>query len=445
MLIDGQPVAKTPIGYTQFQFTVPDLPGGSHTVQIRQTDGTTSNQATLAVVPWIDVSVGSLTDRINPGSTVTLSGSGFGPSAVITVNGSPASGVQAIGNTQLRFTLIRPSNLPSDPDGEPVTLQVLVPGVAASNEVTAVLDTVRIVVIGDSVMWGQGLMESQKASTLVKNTIQASVGNKGVYLERYAHSGAIIGARRPEALPPLNGEIPTAFPSILQQVDMASTTVDNTVDYVLMDGGINDVDVFVLLDPTSISDATLTQRIETNCNQDMQTLLGCVSQRFPNAKIVVCGYYPIISEYTNRTLLHLLGAAMGLATWGSIPGAIVGGLVAEEFRQSVVRRAALFASQSHDALQRAVNAANTSGAAGRVVLAQPQIGPEHSALSPDPWIWGIAANGGPEDYQVAPDRCVACAQAPADRSTLFTCERASAGHPNPLGAQAFASAMLAVL
>lgn len=447
LLIDNQPVAKTGLGLAQLQFTVPDLPGGRHTVRLRQVDSTLSNPATLAVVPKITTV--SPTGRIRPGSTVTLSGSGFGSSATVTVNGSPVTGVQASGNTQLTFTLQRPSNLTPNPTGEPVTLQVLVPEVVASNQVNVTLDTIRMIVLGDSVMWGQGLTLSQKAHNLVKDVVRAREGDISVFTEVYAHSGAVIGCGEPEDQTPLHGEVPTRYPSILQQVNMVPNTPD-TVDIVLMDGGINDVDVFWMLDPTSMSDLALTQSIESHCNGEMQALLARVIGRFPSARIVVCGYYPIVSTHSNILLLELFASAIGLALAG-IPGAIVGDKVTESFKAAVARRAALFASQSNVSLQRAVDAANLAIAANpnhptcSVVLAQPQIGPEHAALSPDPWIWGIAANAGPEDYMVAPERCVACHEAPPERSPTFTCERASAGHPNAVGAQAYASAILAVL
>jgi len=50
----------------------------------------------------------------------------------------------------------------------------------------------RIVNLGDSVPWGQGLLESEKYDVIVKTTLAAT--HPVVTLERFAHSGAVIGA-----------------------------------------------------------------------------------------------------------------------------------------------------------------------------------------------------------------------------------------------------------
>jgi hypothetical protein len=63
-----------------------------------------------------------------------------------------------------------------------------------------------------------------------------------------AHSGATIGVGDTETADPVDGEVPTSYPTILQQCDLF-TGLRDKVDLVLMDGGMNDVDVTTILNP----------------------------------------------------------------------------------------------------------------------------------------------------------------------------------------------------
>ena len=48
----------------------------------------------------------------------------------------------------------------------------------------------------------------------------------------------------------LYGEIPSAFPTILAQVNMVSAAEGRTVNVALVDGGVNDLDVELIVNPT---------------------------------------------------------------------------------------------------------------------------------------------------------------------------------------------------
>lgn len=52
----------------------------------------------------------------------------------------------------------------------------------------------RIVVLGDSIQWGQGLLEPQKFSELVRQTIGRELGREAIIEHRFANSGAVLGA-----------------------------------------------------------------------------------------------------------------------------------------------------------------------------------------------------------------------------------------------------------
>jgi lysophospholipase L1-like esterase len=98
----------------------------------------------------------------------------------------------------------------------------------------------RIVNLGDSVPWGQGLLEAEKYDILVKAALSAKYPG-GVTLERSAHSGAVIGAGIATGTS-APGEVPVARPTIIEQCEQFANAPE-TVDLVLVNGGINDVGV----------------------------------------------------------------------------------------------------------------------------------------------------------------------------------------------------------
>lgn len=92
---------------------------------------------------------------------------------------------------------------------------------------------------------------------------------------------------------PVDGEVPSAYPTILQQVDVYSGNLDNIM-LVLLDGGINDVEVTKLIDP--FNDYNISSLTRTHCYVDMKELLSKVTNKFKNAKIIVTGYYLIVNN-----------------------------------------------------------------------------------------------------------------------------------------------------
>lgn len=76
--------------------------------------------------------------------------------------------------------------------------------------------------IGDSVAWGQGLIPAQKYHSIVENDIRAANGHIGVYKSVFSHSDARIGVGDNTVLPAIPGEVPTRYPTILQQLDVLS-------------------------------------------------------------------------------------------------------------------------------------------------------------------------------------------------------------------------------
>jgi len=93
----------------------------------------------------------------------------------------------------------------------------------------------RIVTFGDSIPWGQGLLEDEKYDSLIKQALLPS-HPEGITIERLAHSDAVIGAFGATGTSE-SGEVPGSRPSIIEQCD-AFVNDPETVDLVLLDGGI---------------------------------------------------------------------------------------------------------------------------------------------------------------------------------------------------------------
>src|SRR5262249_46607965 len=104
-------------------------------------------------------------------------------------------------------------------------------------------------------------------------------------------------------VPPQPGEVPHPYPTILQQVNGFSDAPE-TVDLVLITGGINDVDVRFILNPLTDPQelATLTHLY---CHDHLLLLLQNTVPRCPNPVIIVTSYFPILSAQSDPDLLHV--------------------------------------------------------------------------------------------------------------------------------------------
>ena len=288
-----------------------------------------------------------------------------------------------------------------------------------------------ILVLGDSVPWGQGLLEPQKMHALVRDAVAAQQGPTRCL--QMAHSGAVIGVDSgggPAAA--CDGEVPTSFPTIVQQCEAAP---DTRVDLVILNGGINDIDIRYILNPfTERNDlADVTRRF---CGTDMSTLLDCVLARFPVAKVIVTAYYPVLSSQSHLPLVDDFMLTLGMPV-APLTRFIDANLIFDR----IVENAALFYEESTAALRAAVDAANAA-APGRAVFAAPAFTDDNAALAPDAWLFGIHPDLSPEDPAAAA-RHVSCDKCLKDWLRREQCYRASAGHPNVIGARKFADAILA--
>jgi hypothetical protein len=458
IMIGGVACDATITSDTTLQFTLPAVNGGVQFVQLVQADGVVSNRASVYVGP--ELNAPEVTRHV-PGEKVRLEGSGFAPGMQVQVNGQDMPGVRFLNPTAVEFQLVRPASAPVNEAGETVSVRVVLPDAgpwSASNEISLTLDTFRILVFGDSIMWGQGLEEPNKFHSLVEQAVRQRHGDIGVYKTVRAHSGAKIAAKLVTPIQRLggtafqqrlNGEVPTDFPLIADQVLEFENAPDasDDMDLVLLDGGINDVGVPKILSPLT-SSAEFRAAIATSCHDNMLALLNELTRKFKNAKIIVTGYYQIISDRSDLAVLDVFMAAIGFDL-ALVNGAIVAGIATPFIRDKISGNCALFASEANNQLQAAVNEANAAlgpGATPRVFFADPKFGPANAALAPDSFLYSIHVDSSPDDpISVAGPRAAACEAAGSAQTNVPECKRASMGHPNPRGAQAYANAIMALL
>jgi len=166
--------------------------------------------------------------------------------------------------------------------------------------------SLNVAALGDSIVWGQGNIESDKFVSLVCDTLNAA--GHDVVFHSVAHSGALVTRTKSDAHADVWGEVPEAAPSIAYQ--LTQLVEPELVDVLILNGGINDVSAFSIVaanpfDPAGLANLTAhTTRVFT---APVVELLTNAASACPRATIVVTGYYTIISELTDlRMLVQLM-------------------------------------------------------------------------------------------------------------------------------------------
>jgi lysophospholipase L1-like esterase len=334
----------------------------------------------------------------------------------------------------------------------------------------------QLLVIGDSIMWGQGLREEEKFSARVKCWLQEKT-NREVLVHREAHSGAVIlnAASSPRPFPARNGEVNSETPTINEQLDHAIQFYRedrSSPSLILMDGCINDVGVKSLLTAyTPLED--LRRRARKSCGEDMRSLLQRVRKSFPESYVLVTGYYPIVSPLTADNLfIRLLVKSLNNRN-KEAPR-----LSDKEIRARLIAISNEWYKTSTASLIEAVAKTNADGgpdsAAAKVLFVEIQFGPEHVFAAPDTLLWNfifgstnlsgfrkviVLITFGTAAYKandhVRDSRIKSCEETfkkPKDvkedktqearRKDLFLiCRYASLGHPNQMGALVYTEAI----
>jgi lysophospholipase L1-like esterase len=335
-------------------------------------------------------------------------------------------------------------------------------------------DPINMLVLGDSIMWGQGLETPDKTWWRLKNWLQDKTGR--LVKERIeAHSGAAIEASPgSEMFASRDGEVNLLTPTINDQVESARKYYGDPsqVDLILVNGCINDVDVRNLLDAATSLDLLETS-IKEKCGGRMQSLLRRITREFPNAHVVVSGYYRIISplsddnSFTRRLVKNLTTQKPEARK-----------LSDKQMRANLVAISELWYQVSTRSLSQAVETVDSelkqSGAKQQILFAEIQFAPEHAFSAPDTLLWnfmfgstnlsglrhaivvltlGTAAYK-PND-ELRSRRSKSCketykrpkglredkAQKEEREAKYLACRYASLGHPNKMGALIYTEAI----
>jgi hypothetical protein len=251
-----------------------------------------------------------------------------------------------------------------------------------------------MLVLGDSILWGQGLKQEHKSWYLVKTWLEESAGVR-VREKVEAHAGAVIGiagTAPPKSLT-LYGEISSAWPTLHDQIDDTLRTIDDPsqVDLVLVDGCINDVNGRRLMNAANTPEGIKVLARE-KCSAPVEEMLNRIALSFPNAHIIVSGYFPVISEKTPHDLFM-----QALAKISYAPQASDGPrLDNKKLLPRLALVSAAWYEASNHSLFEAVAKVNAGlvarGSRQRVLFARIPFLPEHSFAARDSHLWGFNAS-----------------------------------------------------
>jgi hypothetical protein len=165
----------------------------------------------------------------------------------------------------------------------------------------------KMLTLGDSAMWGNGLRYWNKYSYKVAQDVANATG-RTVNLVSFAHSGANLSNEANSDYEPLMpsdggtppGDLNAGLPTTIQQEACAHTDpCSSDAEIILLDGCINEVGAQRIALPFSLSGATvreIAQRSHQWCSDKMLALLQSTKSDFPGATIVVSNYWLIVSD-----------------------------------------------------------------------------------------------------------------------------------------------------
>ena len=276
-----------------------------------------------------------------------------------------------------------------------------------------------LLVIGDSIVWGQGLAHEHKTASILAKHL-------GMDVHMLAHSGAKIGIRDSYTVTMPSAEVPCFFPTILQQLqefkgDLAS------VEWMLMNGGINDVEVQRVFNPM-IPLYELELHIRNYCGRDLQAILQLAAQKFSNARILVLGYYPALSH---------LSRAEGVESLYSLVHGVKFSPLSDFdlFRSQLIEHCLRFWKLSTGLFRSAVAHVNREAGKNKAIFVDSGFEEANSAYAPQSLLWECESN----DPARAPDeavaeRCMAYELVGAGDLQKNQVLLSAVGHPNVAGA-----------
>jgi lysophospholipase L1-like esterase len=321
-----------------------------------------------------------------------------------------------------------------------------------------------LLVLGDSISWGQGLKAENKSWYHVKAWLEKRTGR--LVIERIeAHSGAVIErGSATESLTATNPEVNVALPTVNDELDSALRFYSDgsKVDVVLITGCGNDVGVQNLMNASGSEE--VDRLTEAKCGPSVESLLHRVLTSFPVAKVIIIGYYPFFSEETRNDFI-LKGLVKRFLKTN--PGAPRIGR--KEVLERLTANSKAWYQASNKTLAEVVRKVNVGLGAGRehLVFARIEFPPEYSFAAKETRLWGfdrspfrmmlVLLSFGkillPTNDEVRSQRKASCdevfghqpnettEQKKERKSRHLLCRYAALGHPNRKGALLYAAAI----
>jgi hypothetical protein len=194
------------------------------------------------------------------------------------------------------------------------------------------------------------------------------------------------------------------------------------VDLILLDGGINDFNAMKMLEP-KLTESEVDVYARDYCRFGIMTALRVIRGTFPNATVVVCGYYPILSKLSKPDLLF------------RPPFALIG-------VETLTKRSLWWRDKTNSYLAEAVEKVNRDlpTSTDRILFAPVDFRDENAyGAGAKSYLWRVG-----ED-QLYDKREKWCREDGKSFGETSICKRAGTFHPNVLGANAYAEAIKSVL
>lgn len=324
-------------------------------------------------------------------------------------------------------------------------------------------------VVGDSLIWGQGLEEKDKFYTLTAKWLRTQHfdGRRDVVLKVKAHSGSTIKfhpaeaekyrkAGRDEAYE-FHPEVNVGFPSSWKQIEVAAEEYRSAgkagADLIMISGGITDVTTSAVYDPNG-NDDELRAKIKQYCGDDMYDTLDMAVRKNPNAQIVVVGYFHALSKYSSgskalNAWLEALSFPRALKFIANNP--LVRPFYFNRLKRNAIRRSKVWHEESDRQLSDTVDRINARHGSSRAIFVRTPLTDEHATEAPNTMLFRMRKGGVVSDPR-ARERVKACRETlpPLKKSTgidysVRLCEVAAIGHPDERGARAYADAITSKL
>ena len=324
-----------------------------------------------------------------------------------------------------------------------------------------------MLVLGDSILWGQGLKAENKIWYQVKLWLEKNTRRRVV--ERIeAHSGAVIErGSLTDNLTSANREVNVGLPTINDEIDEAARfyTDPSQVELVLVSGCGNDVGVQNLLNAANTGE--VDDMTQAKCGRPVENLLRRIATTFPAAQIILSGYYPFFSDATRNDFVV---KALARRFFKTQPDDGPRMSSREVFERLKVNSSQWY-QISNIRLAEAVRRINAELGSERIMFAKIEFPAAYSFGAPKTHLWGLNRSPFrmtllllsfgkmllPSNDDVRKQRIASCnevykeppnetAKEKKDRKALrLFCRYAALGHPNRKGALLYADAITTLL